>query len=456
LPLLSSSAIRRKSWLLSTRRLNEKINGDINIRDIHITVLHHFPNVSIVLEDIYVHGPEYKKYHRPFFRAEWVDVNVELLRLLHKEISIKSIYVEKGEFFVFRTFDGYTNLRVFKKMRVPSPSGLEKLQLPDLAELNFEDVKVTYVDSLRKKTFGVNFIRTKNSISTKDSSTVIHMGGRMIFDRLMLNAAKGSFLKNKNVMADFNLELDPSQQHLLVKPSVMQFDTSTVRLSGQFALAEPGHFELEISSDQMDYSEGLTILNDSLVKTLQRYEIEKPLRIAVRMKGALQAGVKPAVALTFSFANSRVTAPRINMEQMTMQGSFMNHLNPSLPNDAQNSQLHFLSMKGLANNLPVEAEATLTDLRDPALELKAVFNVDLKNINAHLDITKLKMIEGKFVSSFTYSGKLQEYLDESRASTKGNCAAEPRSPEAKWITLPAMSRLTSSTPLSTLRRTNST
>lgn len=400
-------------------QLKEKINGDINIGDIHITILHHFPNVSIVLEDIYVHGPEYEKYRHPFLQAEWIDVNVELFKLLNKEISIKSIYVEKGEFFVFRAYDGYTNLRVFKKMRVPSSSGLEKLQLPDLAELNLNDVKITYVDSLRKKTFGVNFIRTRNSISTKDSSTVIHVNGRMIFDRLMLNAAKGSFLKNKNVVADFNLELDPSQQHILVKPSVMQFEKSTVRLSGLFTLAQPGQFELEISSDKMDYAEGLTILNDSLVKTLQRFQIEQPVRIAVRMKGAIQPGVKPAVALTFSIVNSKVTTPRLNMEEMTIQGSFMNHLNPDLPNDAQNSQLYFASMKGLANNLPVEAEVTLTDLRDPALKLKAVFNVDLKNLNASIDTTKIRMIEGRFVSTFTYSGKLKEYLDESRAKYEG-------------------------------------
>jgi hypothetical protein len=169
----------------------------------------------------------------------------------------------------------------------------------------------------------------------------------------------------------------------------------------------------------MDYAEGLTILNDSLVKTLQRYQIEKPIRLAVRMKGAIQPGVKPAVALTFSIVNSKVTTPRLNMEEMTIQGSFMNHLNPDLPNDAQNSQLYFASMKGLANNLPVEAEVTLTDLRDPALQLKAVFNVDLKNLNASIDTTKLRMMDGKFVSTFTYSGKLKEYLDESRAKYEG-------------------------------------
>jgi hypothetical protein len=399
--------------------LKERVNGDVNIGDIHITILHHFPNVSIVLENVYVHGPQYEKYKQPFLRAEFIDMNVDLFKILRKEISIKSVYIENGEFFAFRTYDGYTNLRVFKKKRVPSNPTIEKLDLPNLDQLNLIDVRITYVDSLKKKTFSVNFERTSNSLKAKDSSMVINISGRMTFETLMLNAAKGSFLKNKSVIANLNLELDPPQKHIVVRPSILKFDKSLVRLSGLFMLEQPGDYQLDISSDELDYKEALTILNDSLVKKLEKYDVEKPLKVDVTLKGVLQPGVKPAVDLTFAFADSKVTTPILNMDEMTMRGSFINHVDPTLPNDAQNSQLHFASLKGIVNNLPVEAEVTLTDLRDPALQLKAVFNVDLKDVNAHLDTTKLKMIEGNFVSSFTYSGKLKEYLDDSRTRYEG-------------------------------------
>ena len=399
--------------------LKEKINGDINIGNVHITILHHFPNVSVALENIYVHGPEYEKYKQPFLRAEWVDVNVDLFKLMRKEISIKSVFIENGEFFVFRTYDGYTNLRVFKKKRVPSKPALEKIDLPDLDQLNLINVKITYVDSLKKKSFAVAFQRTSNSIKSKDSSTLINISGRMTFDNLMLNSAKGSFLKNKSVIGNLNLELDPPQKHILVRSSMLKFDKSMVRLSGLFMLEQPGHYQLNIASDELDYKEALTILNDTLVKKLEKFDVEKPIKIELGLNGVLEPGVKPAVDLTFTFSNSKVTTPRLAMENMTMQGSFINHVNHTLPNDAQNSQLHFASLKGLVNNLPVEAEVTLTDLRDPALQLRAVFDVNLQDLNTNLDTTRLRMIEGKFVSSFTYTGKLREYLDESRSRYEG-------------------------------------
>ncbi|HEY5918612.1 MAG TPA: AsmA-like C-terminal region-containing protein, partial [Chryseolinea sp.] len=277
---------------------------------------------------------------------------------------------------------------------------------------------------LKGKTFAVNLQRTSNSIISRDSSTVISIAGRMTFDRLMLNSAKGSFLKDKSVIASLNLELDASQKNILVRPSILKFEKSTVRLSGLFTLAQPGQFQLHIASDELDYKEGLSILNDSLVKKLEKYQVEKPIEIEVNLKGALEPGVKPAVDLTFAFSDSKVTMPILNMENMTMRGSFINHVDRTLPNDAQNSQLHFGLLKGVVNNLPVEAEVTLTDLRDPALLLNATFNVNLKDLNTHLDTTKLKMIEGNFISKFTYTGKLQEYLDDSRTRYEGMLAGK--------------------------------
>jgi hypothetical protein len=81
-----------------------------------------------------------------------------------------------------------------------------------------------YQDSLKLKNFGVNFIETRNSVSSKDSSMLIHIGGQMKFDGLMLNARKGSFLKDKDVQADLNIELSPTREHITITPRHLAFE----------------------------------------------------------------------------------------------------------------------------------------------------------------------------------------------------------------------------------------
>lgn len=406
------------------QRLKESVNGDVNIGDYHITVFHNFPNISITLKEIYLHGPAFEVYHRAFLKAERIDVNVEPLKLFSKTISIKSVDIENGEIFVFRTASGYTNLNVFKANKEADSVAREKNALVDLKEIRLTNVMITYEDSLKKKNFGVHLIHTENSISSKDSSILFHIGGDMKFSGLMLNALKGSYLKNKNVQADLNLELDPVSHHLLISPSLLIFEKSTLHLSGMFQLTTPGSFQLDIQSDNLDFNEGLTIMPDTLAKRIGKYQIEKPVKLTVNLRGVLEPGAKPAVDVMFAFENSKVTAGKIRMDSMSMNGVFINHVNNDLIYDDRNSQIDFTAIRGLVDNLPVDAVATLTDFTDPALKLKAVFDVDLRRLNDYLDTVKIKMIGGHFLSNFTYSGKLREYLDDSKVRYDGQLSGK--------------------------------
>ncbi|HTE29580.1 MAG TPA: AsmA family protein, partial [Chryseolinea sp.] len=408
------------------QNLKEKINGDVHIGDIRVTVLHNFPHISIILDDVYLQGPEYNRFQRPFLKAERIDINIKAMRLLNKEISIRSIDVEHGDVFVFKTRDGFTNSEILRKDPSPQRPSSGQLKVTGSKIVNLEDVHIVYHDSLKHKSFGVHFIRTENSISGKGHVTSIEINGNMTFDGLMLNASKGQFLKGKNTLASINLEIDSTGKNVAVLPSKLIFDNSSLLVSGKFLFSEPARFQLDIVSEKLDYTEGLTILPDTLAKKLGKYNVEKPIDIKVNIEGVLEPGIKPAVNVAFSFADSKVSAGKVVMEKTTIDGTFINHLNPDLPNDANNSRLQFAHLKGLINDLPVEATVTLSDMRDPFLELQAVFSVDLKDLNDNFDTTKLKLTTGHFVSTFFYSGKLREYLDDTRTTYEGKLAGEAK------------------------------
>jgi hypothetical protein len=107
----------------------------------------------------------------------------------------------------------------------------------------------------------------------------------------------------------------------------------------------------------------------------------------------------------------------------------------TLLNDDHNSQIHFSSLQGLLDNLPIKAVVTLTDLKDPTLDLKATFDVALKDFNEHLDTTKIKMTAGHFVSNFIYSGKLHEYLDETKNQYEGKLLGEAKITDGQLLYL---------------------
>jgi uncharacterized protein YhdP len=130
------------------------------------------------------------------------------------------------------------------------------------------------------------------------------------------------------------------------------------------------------------------------------------------------------VDVGFSFSGSHATVGKLTMENMSISGRFSNHLDSTQPFDDQNSKVELTKIQGILNELPMEGRAVLTNLADPSLQLDATFDAKLKWLNLHLDTTQLRMTGGHFTSSFSYSGKLSEYLDENRAKYQGRLSGK--------------------------------
>lgn len=406
-------------------KLQETVEGDVKIGDYSVSMLHAFPNLSLSLKEIYLHGPRFEHYHKPFLQAEHVHINIVPHRLLFREIEVSSVDVEQGEIFIFKTRDGFSNTDVLKSR---NGSGTGRQQQPaviDLHRINLKDVKFTFHDSLKLKHLGVDLHRTQNLVRiAANQVTQIETRGNMTFHGLMLNAEKGSFLRNINALAELNLELDSTFRNLNVLPSRLIFDKSTVLLSGNFHLGDKRHFELSISSHNVDHAEAQQIVHDTLAAKIGKFSAAGPIKIDVQVKGIMQAGVKPQVDARFSIHDTQVTGSKLQADHVSLNGTFMNHVNADVPNDDNNARLHFEKFKGLVDHIPVEATATLTDMKDPYLELKAVFDTPLKNLNANFDSTLAKFKGGHFRSSFTYSGKLREYMDETVTEYKGKLSGQ--------------------------------
>src|SRR6478736_5678772 len=130
-------------------KLKEEINGDIHIGKLGFTIFHDFPNVSISLRNIYIRGLRTKEHN--FLEADIIDINVEGLKLLHREVSIKSVDIIDGEVFIFKSRSGYSNLDIFKRTKRDTTSG--SIGQVSFNKINLRNVAVLFHDSLMRKEF---------------------------------------------------------------------------------------------------------------------------------------------------------------------------------------------------------------------------------------------------------------------------------------------------------------
>lgn len=422
------------------RELSKNINGEISVGDIDFTI-RQFPAVSIVLSDMYLRGTQYDRYHKDFFASDRVEIDLHLRPLLHKEIAIRSIRVKSGNFYIFRTQSGYTNLDVFKNLKSTDSANHKSQISVTFGNIKLNDVRFLYYDSLKKKSIDLYFQNATNVISYTDSSRLFALQGAVRFGGIMLNAKRGMYLKEKAADVKLYLEYDNSKQALVVKPSSLKFPRSTITLSGNFSFSSPGGFILRISSSKLNYNEGLSLLTQSLQHRLSTYKVERPVELKAIISGKLAPGANPNVDIGFSFRDNKVVVGKISARKITVNGKFTNHADNSQQNDDRNSLLTISSFQGSIGGLPSSGTATIRNLEDPFLELKSTVTVNLPALNAQVDTRRIFFQKGKFLSTIEYSGRLNEYLDKTATRYHGKLKGTATIRQASFLVGPRRHRI---------------
>ena len=401
------------------RELNNGIHGDFYIGDLDFTLFDSFPNFSIVISDIYLRGPRYATYHKDFFHADKIYVHVKLIHLLRGTVDLNSISVRNGSIFIFRTASDYTNMDVFKKAKPDTVSKKSGALSLDLENILFENTRITFVDSLKRKSFDIRFERTTATINTSDSSLSISLNGPMWFGGLTFNQQKGGYLPDAATHASLNLEFIPKTQQMIVHPSVLQFAKSKVDLKGIFAFKAPGTFSLFIHSDAINYGEGLSLITRALREKLSKFQFDTPLKLDVSLIGRLAGGEEPKIDIGFSTANNHFVTGKISAEDLSLAGCFTNHIDTTKIFDDYNSRIVVDTLSGKVAGIPTNARLSITNLKNPELLLAARSNLHLTDLNQHSDTTRLHFLSGEFMADIQYHGRLNEYLNGTSTAYKG-------------------------------------
>jgi hypothetical protein len=405
-------------------QLNKGINGKFHIEKIDFTLLYHFPNFLITLDNVYLRDENYEKYNTDIFSASKIFVDVKLVSLLERKVVIQSMFVEDANVFIFKTKDGYNNTDILKTTNhsATDTSRSESSTLFDLENIGFRNVSVSFTDSIKNKAFRFKFLDSRQKLAQTDSGFNINSKGSIHFDGLLFNVLAGKFLPNRIVTVDLTIHFNRIANRLMIEPSLLTYKKNEIGITGQFSLEKEGPFHLKFTSADLNPTEAKELLHTKLNKTLGKFKSSSPFLVAIDVTGKSIAGYKPAVDVTFQSKNAGVAYGAFVFSDLDLQGTFTNHRRNDLPHDNNNSQITITHFRGTMEQFPVQGKASFVELQDPIIDLEFTTMVTSKDINAHLDNSRFVVDGGTFTSHVKYQGKLSEYLDPTRTKYAGKLA----------------------------------
>lgn len=408
------------------KELQLSINGEINIGNIGLNLWHEFPRASLSVENVYIRGPRYAQYHQDFLSIEKLYLNINIKKLLNKEINFSKVSIENAKVFIFKTKDGYTNLDVFKKDdKSSSDSSKHNHLLFELQDLHISNTQFVFNDTATGKSIGFTLNETRSSISAKDSIIQLTLAGDIHFLQLLFNKEKGPFLKNKNTQVNFDLTFHPTEKTLYINPSELVLETGKIELNGLLKFGKPLWYQLHFATDSIQIKEALAVLNDSIQYKLNRFGASGQIATRVSVAGFGIPSVKPKVDVWFETKNA--TASPLNkrlVKNIKVVGTFTNHVNNKLLNGKENAKVKIEKLHGIIDGMPFEAKAEITNLTDPLLNLNIIANANLSSINKQFQLQSLRLLRGHAALQLSYFGKLREYENNTLKTLNGKLSSK--------------------------------
>lgn len=401
--------INKKEIIEQVRHeISEELTGDVKIGDVNISYFTTFPKVSVLLENVSITDTMFSKHNHPFFKAERLFAQINIIRLIQKKDPLSGIRVDNGQLYVYTDTSGYTNSYLFsgkKKIADPKVPRKEKSIIKDITLRN---VRLIMDNKQKAKLYDFDVNRMDCDIRTTNSVLYIKTKNKVLIHSLAFNLDKGAFGKETLVEGDIDLQYNKSREQLTFKNLKINLKDHPFVFSGIFNLGASKNFSLNISSKDVGYDFGRSLLTQKISKNLAKFKADKPVDAEAEISGPLNGG-KPLVKVQWTVKQNNVQTPFVDFTNASFTGSYTNELVPGLPRNDANSRVQFHKVKADWQGLTIRLDNVYIDnISDPMVNCDVKTDFSLSTINNLLNSNSLKLNEGTGALDITYSGPLKE------------------------------------------------
>ena len=411
------------------QKLNAAIAGDLSIKDIDINVWRHFPNVDVIMSEIDLKD---SVYHRSLLKVRYASTRINAFKLFADEVDIHNIYLEDGLIQIFTDKSGFSNNYIFKKDKTKQPGSHPAI----IDEIELKNIRFVSENVVKSKWFGIQVKHLYATLDFNDSITTINMKEDVFVQGLGFNTAKGYFLKNKTVKADWKLIYNSGNKQLFFDETPVAIGVSHFVLKGDFFLADTlnSHFKFIAKTNAVNYKEAALLVSPNIQSKINLVSLNKPFAITVTVEGPMAFRTIPIVNVQWVVKDNELITPVVTLEHCNFTGSFTNEKNKEYPRTDDNSEvvLQKLSASWGGVSLIAKTNTVVTNLVHPVLQFNFTSATTLAALDAKLNLSSLHFVSGAALLNIQYNGPLGvtpamlQYLSGNLVITDAQVKYEPR------------------------------
>ena len=384
-----------------------------------ISVFSSFPQMSIVLKDVYIEDSHEGSY--PLLTASEIRCQLSPLRVWKGDYTIKRLTIINSETNLKVNSQGENNYTILKP-RENKSADVSSMKF-ELRDVQLEKTRVRYIDVSAEEDLIFSSNELLASIQSANDVYDIEADGELTTEKISVNG--NSFLAGKSFKVVSELSYDDAQRSLTIKPSTLNIRNSAFNVSGTYVWKQKNIIDITTQGYETDIQTLLSLLNESVVKKFQKYRSKGDVYFTARLNGEISRKVSPSINIDFGFKDATLFNPdsRSQITGASMEGSFVS---PQILK-TEVARLNLKNIKAKLNDEPFTADFQLQNFRDPVVKCSFDGRLDAKSLLDFYPIKNLEDLSGSMLANVKFDGKvglLKKRSTAQRVSTEGTIELE--------------------------------
>ncbi len=366
--------------------------GELVVGGSDISAFQNFPYISIGLKNVQFYDNK-QKAGKPLFEAERIFAGFSLPDILKQKYRVKVIALKNGHADLVKDCDGLLNIVEAARMNSDStaPKNTKPTDLDlDIKKLVIKNMNVSYLDLDNGQQASAHIDRIQSSFKDNDEQIDADLQSDLVAD--YTQPGNVSLLHHKRLQTDIRLSYTKLTKLLKLPEGKLKLEDAGFDITGTADLLHDNTVDFKFSGNKLDFRQLFAFAPEEVAKELKHFRYDGHLTFDGTVKGKLQGGKLPLIALTFSCRDAWLHNTKANkkLDSLAFKGYYTNGPGQSL----QTSELRLLDVSARPGKGIFRGNFVMRDFTDPKMLMQINSDLELEFIGAFLGIKDLERITG--------------------------------------------------------------
>lgn len=369
--------------------LNADFQGEIKIRDSHISPFANFPYVSVDLKDLEVYEDK-SKHGKAMVNITDAYLGFNLFAVLSGNTEIRSIKLKDGYIRLVQDSAGGFNLLKAFESKEPIQSVEKEFHL-DIKTIELQNIDIAKFNESNNMTVEAFVNKARSKFKTSPEHVMVSLDSKFVINVIQGNDT--TFFKHKHVELKTELDYDTKEELLRIVPSDFDLEQVKFDFKGSIDFTSGLFLDLLITGNKPNFDLLIAVAPEELVPTLKKYGNKGKINFMAILKGPLEDNKMPKIEASFSCADAYIENFKTGkkLDQLNFKAHFSSK-ESGKPEDMAFSLTDFSSRPEAG---VFKGHLKIKNFDSPEIDTKIISDFDLDFLSKFLSVEGLENLKGK-------------------------------------------------------------